>query len=379
MGGVEMLIKTITCHDVYNHGATLQAFALMKYLQHQGHDTEIINYKPDYLSGHYKLLSINHPAWNTNLIKKAIYLILKFPGRLLSFRRKIVFDIFTRKYLKLTPGKYNCNEQLKENPPEADVYICGSDQIWNCLFPNGKDPAFYLDFVTSPQKKKVSYAASFATTDIPDEYRQSTKERIDSLNKISVRESSGIKVLESLGINRAIQVVDPVFLLDKDEWASLDTYKAREDYLLVYDFDKSELLQKAAIIIAKEKKLKIYSLNDYKCTYADKCFPFAGPEMFVSLIKNAKFVISNSFHGTAFSIIFEKNFYVINRSEKINTRMADLLRSLGLEERLVTIEKDIPEIIADIDYSLIDQKMKKSIIESKQFLNNSINEDVNVL
>jgi hypothetical protein len=371
----KMLIKTITCHDVYNHGAALQAYALMQYLQKQGHDAQIIDYKPKYLSGYYKLSSINHPAWNTNFIKRAIYLIVKFPGRIMPLRRKCAFDRFTEKYLKLTPIRYLSNEQIKENLPIADAYICGSDQIWNCLFPNGKDPAFYLDFVPK-NKKKMSYAASFAIENIPKEYKQDVKEKIDKLDYISVRESSGIRILENLGIHRGVQVLDPVFLLDRGEWDSLCTHQEKDKYLLVYDFDRNDLIKRAAIQISREKNLKIYSIDHYKCKYANKSFPFAGPEVFVSLIKNAEFIISNSFHGTAFSILFEKSFFVINRNEKLNTRMIDLLASLGIERRLIAKEIDIKHMNSDIDYDAVNKKLSDLKLQSKQFLNNITKEKI---
>lgn len=369
-----MLIKTITCHEVYNHGATLQAYALMRYLTKQGHDVEIINYKPPYLSRHYQLSAVNHPAWDKNIMMRAIYLIAKFPGRLLSLKRKRNFDRFTEKYLQITPMKYASNEQLKENLPIADRYICGSDQIWNCLFANGKDPAFYLDFVPK-NKRKISYAASFATEQIPEESIDFVKKKINNLDCISVRESSGIKILESLDIHSGTQVVDPVFLLDPIEWDELCKEQINEKYLLIYDFDKNDLIMKIAIQIAKERDLKIYSINNYQCNYADKNFPFAGPDIFLSLIKNAQFVISNSFHATAFSIIFSKEFLVVNRREKINTRMEDLLGSLGLKGILVGAEMDKTCSNSSINYSSVNKKMNALILNSKEFLSKTINQE----
>ncbi|MEH7549898.1 polysaccharide pyruvyl transferase family protein, partial [Neobacillus vireti] len=215
-----MKICTITCHDVYNHGASLQAYALMKYLSNSGHDVEIINYKPDYLSNHYRLMSINNPKWEKNYLTKSIYLLLKIPFRLPGLKRKKAFDKFTLQYLKLSKLKYNSYEELKNDPPIADAYICGSDQIWNTLHKNGKDPAFYLDFVPD-EKIKGSYAASFATESILEEHKPMIKQRVSRLDRISVREKSGVKILKELDINQVVNVVDPVFLLEKNEWDKL--------------------------------------------------------------------------------------------------------------------------------------------------------------
>ena len=169
-----MRIKTITCHDVYNSGASLQAYALMRYLEELGNEVEIIDYKPDYLNNHYKLGIIANPKYEKNLMLKMIYLTLKFPGRVLALRKKIKYDHFRDNYLKVTKKRYISNSELKNNPPEADIFICGSDQIWNSKFNNGKDPAFYLDF--APQGKiKASYSASFATDRIEEYLRDITK------------------------------------------------------------------------------------------------------------------------------------------------------------------------------------------------------------
>ena len=137
-----MIIKTITCHDVYNLGASLQAYALQTYLQKQGHEVEIIDYKPDYLSGHFKLWGVYNPVYDKPFIR-LLYLLAKLPGRLMALRRKKAFDVFTKNYLHLT-RRYHSNDELKKDPPIADAYIAGSDQIWNTVFKNGRDPAFYL-------------------------------------------------------------------------------------------------------------------------------------------------------------------------------------------------------------------------------------------
>ena len=154
-----MKIRTITCHDVYNVGASLQAYALQTYLKSLGHDVKIIDYKPDYLSKHYRLDVVGNPKYDKPFVREA-YLLAKLPERLHALPRKKTFDSFTAKHLDLT-RRYTSNEELQADPPEADVFFAGSDQIWNPLFPNGKDPAFYLDFAL--HGIRASYAASFAS------------------------------------------------------------------------------------------------------------------------------------------------------------------------------------------------------------------------
>ena len=362
-----MIIKTITCHDVYNLGASLQAYALQKYLQSEGHDVEIIDYKPDYLSGHFNLWGVGNPIYNKPIIKQ-LYLAAKLPGRLKALKRKKVFDQFTHQYLRLTK-RYHSNEELKADPPVADLYIAGSDQIWNTLFPNGKDPAFYLNFV--PQgKKKISYAASFATKEIADGWTPFVKKMLANLDAVSVREKSSLPLLSSLGRPDGVAVCDPVFLLDRNEWEKImnKTVSLDEDYILTYDFENNPTIKEITQNIKKEKGYKIYNVGPFKMNYADKNFVNAGPLEFLSLVKHSSFVISNSFHATAFSLIFQKNFCVVNRKEGINERMASLLVDFHLKDKLADSYNN--NLIIDIDYNLVKDKINKMVFLSKHYLGN---------
>lgn len=367
-----MKVYTITCHDVYNHGASMQAYALMKYLEKNGHEVEIIDYKPSYLSTHYKLLAINNEFWKKNIVRKLIYLSLKILPRLISLKRKKAFDEFKKEYLRVTDKRYESNEELKRDLPEADIYICGSDQIWNSLHMNGRDLAFYLDFVPN-YKIKFAYAASFATDDIDDKFKSMVKNAVSKLDGVGIREKSGVEIVKRLGINNAVNVVDPVFLLEKEEWDKIATETFNEKYLLVYDFDNSELVEKIAVEIASKKGLKIYTINANKPKYADKSFNLRGPKTFVSLVKNAEFVVSNSFHAVVFSTIYEKNIAVVNRAENINTRMRDLLYMLNLNDRLIDNNYDIDKIDSDINYAISKNTIKEKINDSKEFIDFFLN------
>lgn len=345
-----MKICTITCHDVYNHGASLQAYALQTYLASLGHDVSIIDYKPDYLSGHFRLDAVGNPKYDKPFVRQ-MYLAAKLPGRLRVLPRKKAFDSFTEKYLHLTK-RYGSFEELKLDPPEADIYFAGSDQIWNPLFKNGRDPAFYLDFVR--RGVRASYAASFAVDSFPPELADAARAYLNNFDYISVREKTGLDILKSLGIDFGCVVPDPVFLLSRDEWSALvpQCDKAVEPYLLVYDFDHDPLVRSLARKISKERGLRIFSVFDE--SYADKCFPCAGPERFLELVRNASFVISNSFHATAFSMIFERDFAVTPRREKINTRMTDLCERVGLTG---SVARDESFVISNIDFDKINEHL----------------------
>lgn len=367
-----MKIKTITCHDVYNLGASLQAYALQAYLESQGHDVEIIHYKPNYLSGHYKLWAVSNPVFDKPLVKQ-LYLLAKLSGRLMSLKRKKVFDEFTTKYLKLT-RRYNSHEELKADAPEADVYIAGSDQIWNTLFRNGRDAAFYLDF-GKPEVKRISYAASFATSDVVPEYREFVMKELKGIDCVSIREKTSLPLLASLGRPDGVAVCDPVFLLDKEQWLDTinDVQTVNEKYVLVYLTDKSEEIEQIAKEIKKATGWKIYVVGAFKPPYADRNFVNAGPLEFVRLINDAQFVISNSFHATSFSLILEKNFCVVNRKEGINERMKSVLSDFGLEGRMTS--KFFEKLLDDIDYNNIN-KVKNAITNnSKEWLDSAICND----
>jgi len=366
-----MKINTITCHRVFNHGASLQQLALLHHLQSLGHNVQTINYQPNYLADHYRYTGVPSPKFKNNVIFRLLYIVAKFPERLNNRKRREAFDAFEKKYIPQTKKLYRTNEQLKDNLPEADAYICGSDQIWNTLFENGKDPAFYLDFVPN-NKLKISYAASFATENINNDIKNFVEEKVKAIDCISVRESSGLKILENLGIENVTHVTDPVFLLSKEDWEKKFITKEIENkhYILVYDFDNNPLIKEYALYLKEKKGFEIVALSP-KIKYADRYYWSIGPDKFLNLLHKSSFVLANSFHATAFSFIFEKQCLIFNRNTGINTRMRDFLQEYGLLKRMVL---DFNENIIDdiIDYSEIKPQLQKNILKSKSFLNQSL-------
>lgn len=325
-----------------------------------GHDVKIIDYKPDYLSKHYRLDIVGNPKYDKPFLKQA-YLLAKLPGRLHMLPRK-------RRLTALRPSTLisqtiHLQRGTEKEPPEADAFLAGSDQIWNPLFPNGKDPAFYLDFAL--HGIRASYAASFAVDEFPQELREVTAQYLKRFDHIAVREKSGLSVLKTLGITNAVTVLDPVFLLDRAQWEAMAERPegCEAPYLLVYDFDNSPAVRKLAGRIAAERGLHIYSV--FKIPYAERCFSLCGPENFLGLVQGADFVLSNSFHATAFSVIFEREFAVVERTEKINTRMRDFTAMLGLSDHMVTTETEIP---AGTDWTAVRRCLKDEIDHAKAYI-----------
>lgn len=200
-----MKIKTITTWADYNYGASLQAFALLTYLKRRGHDVEMINYLPPYQTRMYNYMWVNPESKASRyIVTRWIYRIAKFAQRMTTLNRKHVFDEFNFRTLPLTPIQYYSYQELCKNPPEADLYIVGSDQVWNVLYDAGKDPSFYLEFVQSG--KKASYAASFSFLDIDDFNKKRIAESLNKFSGVAVREFQGQEFLKNIGIKKHLGV-----------------------------------------------------------------------------------------------------------------------------------------------------------------------------
>lgn len=367
-----MKIATITCHRVYNHGAALQAWALATFIKREGHDVRIIDYRPAYLCGQFDW-KVNNPRFDKPILRW-LYLLAKYPSWKRAQKRKSAFDVFDDNYIApfVTKNTYTSCEDLRKNPPEADVYIAGSDQIWNTILKNGTDASFYLDF-GDEKIRKISYAASFATNTLKSGTEAFVKSKLAGLDSIAVREPSGLKLLQTMNYTGAL-VCDPVFLLDVDVWNSEFSLSegSGDKYVLVYDFECSKEVQTVAERIAKEKGLLIYSIGPYPLGYAEKNFVNSGPDVFVSLVRNATCVVSNSFHATAFSFIFKRDMFVVRRADGLNTRMQDLLMRYGLSDRLVDCNASRETLMSHIDYSKVDDILSAEIEYSREWLRNNI-------
>lgn len=368
-----MKIKTITCHNVYNYGASLQEYALLKFLNKNGYEAEAINYRPSYLNNHHNLLRISNTRYTSNYLLRILYLIAKLPERLISLKRKIEFDKFSKKYIPETKIIFRSNKDLKLTNWDTNTFIAGSDQIWNTLYPNGKDPAFYLDFA-GEHSNKISYAASIATNTIEEKYTQFVFNSILKLNHVSVRELSAKNILRNLGISNVSVVLDPVFLLEKNEWLAISPELNLKNFVLIYDCEQNLQIKRLALHLKSKYNLQIVTISN-KINYADKSYSLKGPTTFIQLINNANFILTNSFHAVAFSVIFNKSFFVFGRNENINTRMKDLVTNLGIEELYIDKSEQLTELenkLPHIDYNRINLEIAHLKSESQEFLLNAI-------
>lgn len=362
-----MKILTITCHNCYNYGAVLQTYALQSYLSRNYGESEVIDYVPRYMEYNSRYRYVPE-KWSGSFIKKMLWYTRNHPRVFLLNGRKKRFDQFSEQYIHKT-RRYSNYEELVNKTPKADVYICGSDQIWNGIdYENGKDNAFFLGFTSFG--KKISYAASFGRSYVDEAFSQNKVRYLKEFQKISVRESSGIKILEAFQID-SVKVIDPVFLLDKKEWLGITAHNPApsKQYVLIYLLDGNS--QAIDLINEYKKEYDIVVLGELSLNEKGvRNIKDAGPIEFLEYIRNAKYIITNSFHCVAFSIIFEKNFLVLKRNNSINGRIDNLLNMAGISD--VVIKDDISRIL---DYVQIGERIGNEISFSKKFLRDAIQDE----
>ena len=338
-----MKIGIITFHFVNNQGAVLQSYALQKYLSNQGHDVRIIDYRPKYHTVRYDSWKnpIRYSLWYFNMHKQD-----SIRRRSLLFTRSFlrcmywnlmgthrtnsrVFNSFISDKLTCT-SKYESYKELQKYPPQMDAYITGSDQLWNPdLLDHDFDEAYFLNF-GSNDIRKISYAVSIGKKLSEDECRKINK-LCEHLDAVSLRESSP-ELLKA--IDRDVHIcVDPTLLLNADDYTDIESEVVeKEPYVFVYGLETSDDIQQAVqqvrnmcgfrVINGSPSTVKLTDTNVINVSdYA--------PDRFLSFIKNAEFVVTNSFHGTVFSILYKKKFITVPHTTR-GRRMIELLNKLGL-------------------------------------------------
>lgn len=366
-------IGIITFHNAHNHGAMLQAYALQKTLSAE-HNVEIINFLNPLIEKSYKTIQISHNSI-LSCIKSLTSSIVYLPETL---KRRRNFIKFSKKYLKLGQ-EYNSESELKNNPPKKDIYITGSDQVWNYTLTNGLSDIYTLNF-GDKKITRISYAASIGVSKLSEELKETYKKKLSILDHISVRELQARKVLSEFIEKDLSVVLDPTLLLTKNEWDQLiiDIPPKKEKYIFVYGIGKQKKLYNLVNYLSTTTGIKIVPFNKtngkYKNIYK-KAYSY-GPIEFLSMIKNAEYTVVRSFHGMIFSIIFHKKFFVVP-DENTNSRMYDLLKKLDLSDRIVNDITELKDINREIDYDLVDKIIEKERKKSINYLKEAINNQNN--
>lgn len=372
-----MKIGIITFHSSNNCGSMLQSYALQKTLTSLGCENEIIDF--------------------SNKAQKHMYALFRKPTNV----HDIIYDLVTLCYYKkfklhysdyrsfledkitLTDKSYENNEELKSIVPNYDVFVTGSDQVWNICCPDADD-AYYLNFVKD--KPKIAYAPSFGATciaqksDNPELY----KEYLKQMTYISIRENNGAKWIKEL-IGRDVPVlVDPTMLLTKEDYQKLSSEQEgiSGKYIFYYAFNYSDEVNAIVKKISEELGIPVYMLDAKSWVKKAKKYGFkltkhSGPIAFLNLVMNAELVLTTSFHGTVFSILGEKKFWFINSSmhREEDDRAGTLLKMFELEERVLEtsdIEISKSKISSDWNYDSTREILQYERQRALAFLNEAL-------
>ncbi len=361
----------MTFHAAPNHGAALQAYALQTHLQKIGQDTFFINYQLGggiLPRGMYRWIS-RTPSGTINKIQYQL--------RIKPFIR------FQQEYLKIGEQYYSDHVQLQNDSPIADAYICGSDQIWNPRFIKKEtdEHAYWLDFVPMGQRR-IAYAASFGVDELDNEVGYKYANYAKKFHSISVREKGSISLMQKFGLDNVLWVPDPTLLLNKTEYEMIEKKNTIQDknYIFSYilGFDNAEL----ALLIKKSigKYFNINCHESYRKSLLHNLIynGYIGPGEWIANLRQSSFVITNSFHATVFSILFNKSFVVLLRKgydSGMNNRINSLLDVVGLQHRAVSsYEKSNIEWLCkeNIDWGKVDEKVKAFRADGVDFINKSL-------
>ncbi|MCI8725440.1 MAG: polysaccharide pyruvyl transferase family protein [Hungatella sp.] len=376
-------IGIVTSVRELNYGAILQAFALQTMVSQWGYDVRLLwwsNQKNLHRDIRLKKIfsMIITYIRNPQIIKKSVNAYGHTFKKKISEASIILYERFEDKFLKINFLTYAQMKKFAASP-DCKALIAGSDQIWNS-YAIYVDPFYYLRF--APREKRVAYAPSLGKNDIPDYNKVTIEKYISEFHRISVREKSSKKLLEKSVSKKIFVALDPTFLLTCNEWRKIEKdIMATTEYILLYFLDRPDEKSMSQIKSLLEKiKFPIFALP-----YRMPCWNVmgnvkyvnAGPAEFLSLIDNAKLVITDSFHGTVFSIIFNKIFYTFDRQYGNNqsqvSRITDLLNLLGLSDRFIGQGCLLKNSEINIDYTEINRKLENLREESKRYLKEAIN------
>jgi hypothetical protein len=343
-----MNIALLTIHSADNYGATLQAYATQKKLEHLGHQVMIID------------LDIPNP-----------YSSLK---GILLYPKHVKFERFRQKIYHQLTKHYSSLKELQEDPPVADCYLVGSDQTWNPEITRDKARAFFLDF-GDENALRICYAPSFGMQHWEDNRWISTedaKRLLHRFNMICVREAAGVRMLsETFGLDNVPQVIDPV--LHFDDYSELIGDVPQNEELVLYKLTNSAEFYEKARKIANCLKLNARSIGSIRKLRGIKCDYPEGVEDWIRRIAGAKYVMTDSFHGMVFSILYRRQFVMYARTPKLTNRMASLLSLLGIEDRIIpgtsTADEIRKKLEEPIDYNPVHVRLEQLRLESTAYLN----------
>ncbi len=351
----------LTFHCACNYGAVLQCYALKTYIASLGHDVSVIDYRPKAITDGYKWLDIRR-FWGrtpSRFIEKTRAELKVITTRRARYTR---FAEFVASHLNLSPRVFEADSSVLKG---YDLIIIGSDQVWNTAITKGYDPLYWGEF-TRANSKLISYAASMEDGAINE---KEVSARLKNFDRVSVRELSFAERLTPLvGSGEVADVVDPTLLLGRDKWDELQGHRIDGDYLLFYQVRRSPEAYKTAEALAKKKGLRFVCVSAKPELENSPEMAAASVEDFVTAFRNASYIVTTSFHGTAFSLIYEKDFICYEVEDGKGSRQRDLLSALGLESRITSG----PEGLRPISWEDVRERMSVLTSKSKLFINDCL-------
>lgn len=356
---------------IMNYGNRLQNYALQEYLQSLGFDVQTVKYKPAYDSIKKNKRKVNDVKRYYKAVKRRIFL-LRY--KYLNKKKREKFTQFINEYINWTKKEYYIDSDYTELKENFDYIVCGSDQVWNPYW-EGTNPIYFMEFI--PKERRIAYAASFGVSDIPKDKWEYYKRNLHNIPYISCREDEGVHIIEKLISRKVPQVIDPVFLMNPEEWKKIEDKPSisiiDKPYILVYVLGEYE--RKYA------KKIKeINRKNNFNILFLDKADKrntyFASPAEFIYLIRNAAIVCTDSFHGAAFSILFNRPFICFRRSlnngseQDMSVRLDSLMRLFQCENRFA--EKIMENEYVTMDYENINKIIHREKKSSSAYLKSAL-------
>ncbi len=365
-------ISLITLQYVNNYGSVLQTYASQEYLKAKGYSVEIVNYTRENcrFNNLKKSMKQYYRQKGGLFALPIVSQLLTMRWKRLHKKRNEIFEQFRSKNINLSQ-EYESSVELMENPPIADYYCVGSDQVWNYFYNDGVLPEYFLQYALK-DKKKFALASSIGVEQIEDIQKgELIKKYLSDFSLITVREKSAKTVLEQLGCERVYQILDPTLLLNRNDWVTkCNLNENRKDsYVLLYQLNPcKEMIQLAREVAEKKGCRLIVIANNLRMSIPKaKIIDNPSIEQFLSLILNAKYVVTDSFHGTAFSINFNKQLFVWLPS-KYSTRLTSMLELVGLSDRILKDCDDRWKAMKEIDYTEINNTLQKYRDQAEQLI-----------
>lgn len=359
-----MKVSAITLININNYGSLLQAYATQKTIEGLGHEVEFVNFVASNGNIRIEADSACDKRGMKPGLKRATYKIAWMANQMIQRRP---FDVFRKRYLKIGP-RYANQEYLIDNPPQADVYISGSDMLWSSKLNRGhSEKQFYLNYAPEG-KPRIAFSASIGEESLPQSEIDFIKPLLERYSAISMRENSGVDLVRSMGLG-ATKVLDPTLMLTSDEWRSLAEDRLLEEkYMFVYFLHDHVDELAAARVYADNSGLRMVRLafNPRKKPSDDIIVYMPSVERCISLFANAEVVVTDSFHGTCFSLSFNREFYV-TRPPRFMARLTDILEMADATNRVFE-GRTIPLNYKKIDFEKFNSELASARHESISFL-----------